>query len=106
MTQMHALPDSRDTSARPSVHLVSGDLFGALEAQLSPHAKHAYETYLIAFWREGNDMTVGDMRRAIRALYGDAVDRELEQHFEDRRQAVCPRSPNKQMSNSDPEKTP
>ena len=25
---MHALPDSRDTSARPSVHLVSGDLFG------------------------------------------------------------------------------
>lgn len=28
MTQMHALPDSRDTSARPSVHLVSGDLFG------------------------------------------------------------------------------
>lgn len=73
---------------------MSGDLFGALEAQLSPHAKHAYETYLIAFWREGNDMTVGDMRRAIRALYGDAVDRELEQHFEDRRQAVCPRSPN------------
>lgn len=27
MTQMHALPDFRDTSARPSVHLVSGDLF-------------------------------------------------------------------------------
>jgi hypothetical protein len=98
MTQMHALPDSRDTSARPSVHLVSGDLFGALEAQLSPHAKHAYETYLIAFWREGNDMTVGDVRRAIRALYGDAVDRELEQHFEDRRQAVYPRSPNTKIT--------
>lgn len=29
MTQMHALPDSRDTSARPSVHLVSGDLFAS-----------------------------------------------------------------------------
>lgn len=29
MTQMHALPDSRDTSARPSVHLVSGALFGS-----------------------------------------------------------------------------
>jgi hypothetical protein len=30
MTQMHALPDSRDTSARPSVHLVSGDLLGRI----------------------------------------------------------------------------
>lgn len=98
MKQMHALPDSRDTSARPSVHLVSGDLFGALEAQLSPHAKHAYETYTIAFWRDGQDMTVGEMRRAIRALYGDAVDRELEQHMEDRRQAVYPRSPNVEVS--------
>ena len=28
MTQMHALPDPRDTSARPSVHLVSGVLLG------------------------------------------------------------------------------
>lgn len=30
MTQMHALPDFRDTSARPSVHLVSGDLLGRI----------------------------------------------------------------------------
>jgi hypothetical protein len=35
MTQMHALPDSRDTLARPNVHLVSGDLFGGLTR--APH---------------------------------------------------------------------
>ena len=94
MTQMHAPPDSRDTSARPSVHLVSGDLFGALEAQLSPHAKHALETHTIAFFREGQEMTVGELRAAVRNLYGPAVDDELERHFEARRQAVYPRSPN------------
>lgn len=84
----------KNNPTAPSGHVGSSDLFGALEAQLSPHAKHAYETYTIAFWRDGQDMTVGDMRRAIRAIYGDAVDRELEQHLEDRRQAVYPRSPN------------
>lgn len=32
MTQLHAFPDSRDTSARPSVHLVSGDLLAVLRS--------------------------------------------------------------------------
>lgn len=66
-------------------------MFEELEAKLSPHAKHAYETYVIAFWRKDSDVTVGEMRRAIRSLYGESVDRELEQHFEDRRNAVVPR---------------
>jgi hypothetical protein len=66
-------------------------IFTPIEAQLSPHAKHAYETYTIAFWRNGNDMTVGEMRAAVKALYGDEVDRELEAHLEARRKAVLPR---------------
>lgn len=64
--------------------------FHALEAQLSPHAKHAHETYVIAFFREGQDATVGQIRRAVRLLYGPAVDDELEKHFEARRQAILP----------------
>ncbi len=36
MTQMHALPDSSDPLARPSVHLVSGDLFGDFERLANP----------------------------------------------------------------------
>jgi hypothetical protein len=39
MTQMHALPDSRDTLARPSVHLVSGDLLGWLHEKLAAAEK-------------------------------------------------------------------
>lgn len=99
----HAPLSATQQGQRESVG--SGDLFGALEARLSPHAKHAYETYVIAFWRDGQEMTVGQMRSAIRALYGDAVDRELEQHMEDRRQAVYPRSPNTKPSNSGQEST-
>jgi len=38
---MHALPDSRDTSARPSVHLVSGDLFGDFERNAVASAHYA-----------------------------------------------------------------
>lgn len=71
-------------------------MFEELEAKLSPQAKHAYETYLIAFWRIGNEMTVGEMRKAIRDLYGAAVDRELEQHLEDRRNAIFPHLRNSQ----------
>lgn len=90
MTQMHAPPDSRDTSARPSVHPVSGDLFGPLEDKLSPATEHAYETFQYAFWLPEQSMTVGELRDALRRLYGEAVDRELEQHFHDRREAVLP----------------
>ena len=67
--------------------------FAPLEARLSPHAKHAFETYVIAFFRDGQEATVGQLRAAIRTLYGETVDCELEQHFEDRCQAVLPRQP-------------
>ena len=71
----------------------SGDLFGPLEAKLSPAAKHAYETFQYAFWLPEQSMTMGELRDALRRLYGEAVDRELEQHFHDRRQAVLPNIP-------------
>lgn len=87
---MHALPDSSSTPQGASVHLVSGDLFGPLEAQLSPHAQHAFQAYLIAIWQPDQTMTVRELRNAIRLIYGDAVDREIEQHMHDRREAVLP----------------
>ena len=103
MTHAHRItPEPRALDARPNndatVSVVSGDWFGALEAQLSPHAKHALETHTIAFFREGQEMTVGELRAAVRNLYGPAVDDELERHFEARRQAVLPRSPNGKVS--------
>ena len=88
---MHALPDSSSTSQGASVHLVSGDSFGSLEAKLSHAAKHAYETFQYAFWLPGQSMTMGEIRDALRRLYGDAVDRELEQHFFDRQDAASAR---------------
>lgn len=71
----------------------SGTLLGALEAKLSPNAKHAMETHTIAFFRVGQEMTVGQLRAVIRSLYGAEVDDELERHYEARRQAVIPHSP-------------
>jgi hypothetical protein len=94
MSQPHSLSALKSPDVG-NVRLGSGDMFGALEAQLSPHAKHALETHTIAFFREGQEMTVGELRAAVRNLYGPAVDDELERHFEARRQAVLPRSPNK-----------
>lgn len=77
-------------SVTPSEPAAPFSPFSAADARLSANARHAYETYLLAFWREGNDMSVGETRRAIRALYGDAVDSELEQYFADRRDAILP----------------
>ena len=71
------------------------NVFSELEAGLSHNAKHAYETYCIAFWRDRNEMTVGDMRRAIRALYGSAIDDELERHLEARRNVILPAALNR-----------
>ena len=51
------------------------------EAALSAAAKHAYETLLYAFWLPEQSMAMGELRDALRRLYGDAVDRELEQYF-------------------------
>ena len=48
MTQMNALPDSRDTLARPSVHLVSGDLFGSV------FPSDREETFVEVFSQEGD----------------------------------------------------
>ena len=62
----------------------------------SPAAKHAYETFLYAFWLPGQTMTMGELRDALRKLYGEAVDRELEQHFHDRREAVLPNNKTEQ----------
>lgn len=65
---------------------------------LSPAAKHAYETFLYAFWLPGQTMTMGELRDALRKLYGEAVDRELEQHFHDRREAVLPNTADQRRS--------
>lgn len=62
----------------------------ALEASLSSDAKHAIETHTIAFFRDGQDMTVGELRAAIRALYGPTVDDELERYFEAVRKSAYP----------------
>ena len=54
MTQMHALPDSRDTLARPSVHLVSGDLLGWLHEKLAAAEKSlAARRQGAECWRSG-----------------------------------------------------
>jgi hypothetical protein len=66
------------------------NIFTPLEAKLSPHAKHALEAYVIGFWRGDQELTVRQLRDAIRSIYGAAVDRELEQHFGERRDAVLP----------------
>jgi len=87
----HAEKDSIERSEPAALPaLCSGDLFGPLEAQLSPHAQHAFQAYQIAFWQPEQTMTVRELRTAIRRIYGEAVDRELEQHLSDRREAVLP----------------
>lgn len=60
------------------------------EAALSPKAKHAMETYCIAFTDGGPSMTVRELRTMISRLYGKAVDDELEKHLADRRASVLP----------------
>ncbi len=63
-----------------------------LEAGLSPHAKHALETYAIAFWAGDPQLTVREIRRMIAGLYGQAVEDELARHLSDRVSAVLPSS--------------
>lgn len=70
---------------------VSGNMFSSLEDGLSTEARHAFGTLTHAFWRTGQGMTCGEIRESIKRLYGADVDRELEQHFHDRREAVLPR---------------
>lgn len=61
-----------------------------LEVELSPHAKHAFETYLIAFEKGDQNMTVLELRKMIVRLYGKAVDAELENYLFDRRSIAPP----------------
>lgn len=88
-------PATPASQGAPTTSLAPGNLFGPLEARLSPAAKHAYETFQYAFWLPNQEMTMGELRNTLRQLYGEAVDRELEQHFRDRREAVlpCPTTP-------------
>lgn len=68
----------------------NNNFFQDLEAKLSAHGKHAFETYQIAFWRSGQKMTVGEIRASIRALYGEVIDEELEEYLKERRNKVLP----------------
>ena len=65
--------------------------FEILEAALSPRALHAYQAYMIAFQHGDPNMSVGELRTAIRRIYGEAVDQELERYLDARRAAVLPR---------------
>lgn len=69
------------------------NIFAPLEAKLSPHAKHVYEAYITAFWRAEQTATVGQIRAAIKLIYGADMDHELEQHIKDRCAAVLPARP-------------
>lgn len=60
-----------------------------LEAALSPHARHAYEAYKIAFDRD-SAWTIRQIRDAILVIYGPEVDKELSDHLEARVRAVIP----------------
>lgn len=62
-----------------------------LEAALSPHAKHAFETYRIAFERCDPAMTVAELRACVERLYGKEVAEELRDHFAERIAAVLPK---------------
>ena len=70
---MNALPDSRDTLARPSVHLVSGDLFGVW-VDASKHLPDAGKYVLVHLtkdnWRDSEDQAgvyfkIAKLRRGI-----------------------------------------
>lgn len=68
-------------------------LFDALEAQLSPEAKHAMQAYKIGFTQGDPTMTVRELREAIRKIYGQEVDQELSRHLSARVNAVLPPRP-------------
>lgn len=61
-----------------------------LESNLSPAAKHALETYHIAFKDGDPNMRVIDIWAAIRRLYGEKTYAEFKKHLEDRVRAVLP----------------
>lgn len=103
----HATNDSAERSEPAPIARVgsvagSASGFAELEDMLTPAAKHAYETFLYAFWLPNQTMTMGELRDALRKLYGDAVDRELEQHFHDRRERVLPNSNVQRRSGGQP----
>lgn len=61
-----------------------------LESNLSPCARHALETYNIA-WKDGDpDMPISEMYKAIRRLYGQKTYVEFMSHLRARMEAVLP----------------
>ena len=53
-----------------------------LTEELSPKAKHAFESYAIGVTDGDPTMTVAELRAAIARIYGPVVEAELRAHFE------------------------
>jgi hypothetical protein len=61
-----------------------------LESELPAIVRHAHETRRFALLNGHDSLTVGDIGRMIRLLYGDAVADALDAHIKARIDSVLP----------------